>query len=301
MASVEHRTRLRLDTQHIDARPELDAFALQLVHNRHGAAKRGLGALAQMIANDKAYAQQHGWGAALASVLSHHPAYAARHHLSAMLAHPASEPTGGTTPASSSTSASTVSVAAPIVSVATPLPTPTPAPPAAPTGSTPVATDSQAVAVGGALDITIQPGGLAGADVTYIINPQPLPQNMTFNRGTGALTFAPAPGQAGAYQFRVTASNGTQTVVEPVSIAVSQPPLASTAVSGRVVDESGNPLVDLPVSIGENAATTDANGDFTLTGVPSNPSPLSAGGAVASGLGRLGLMAPVDQLLGHAL
>ncbi len=31
--------------------------------------------------------------------------------------------------------------------------------------------------------------------VTFTITPQPLPANMTFNRETGELTFAPGPGQ----------------------------------------------------------------------------------------------------------
>src|SRR5262249_49015088 len=70
-----------------------------------------------------------------------------------------------------------------------------------------VAPQSSPVAVGGALDTTIQPGSLGGSSVTYTITPQPLPANMTFNRQTGALSFAPAPGQAGTYPFSITATS----------------------------------------------------------------------------------------------
>src|SRR5206468_4316883 len=61
------------------------------------------------------------------------------------------------------------------------------------------------VAVGSTLDAVIHPGNLAGPNVVYVIAPQPLPANARFNRGTGELTFVPAPGQAGHYSFTVTA------------------------------------------------------------------------------------------------
>ena len=71
------------------------------------------------------------------------------------------------------------------------------APPSAP-ATTPLADppivvqDPQTIAVGGTLDVTLPNLGLGDSGVTYTI-PQPLPANMTFNRGTGVLTFAPAP------------------------------------------------------------------------------------------------------------
>ncbi len=159
---------------------------------------------------------------------------------------------------------------------------------------------SFSVAVGGVLDATVQPGLASGTGVAYLITPQPLPANMTFNRETGELAFAAAPGQAGTYPFTITATNGSRAFVEPVTITVTQPQRAATAVSGQVVDESGNPLAGMPVAIGTATATTDAQGDFTLTGIGANPGPLSAGGSVATADGRLALSAPVAQLLGHA-
>ena len=77
--------------------------------------------------------------------------------------------------------------------------------------------------------------------------------------------------------------------------------MPSTEVSGQVVDENGNPLAGMPVTIGTATAVTDQQGDFTLTGIPADPGPISAGGSVAEARGPADLTAPVAQLLGHAL
>jgi len=160
---------------------------------------------------------------------------------------------------------------------------------------------SLAVAVGATLEASIVPGGFVGKDVTYTITPQPLPANMTFNLGTGELTFVPGPGQAGAYDFKVVASDGVRSIAQAVRVAVSQPRLAATVVSGRVVDEDGAPLADVPVDLGGVAARTDEKGWFSLVGVPADPGPIHVGGATVEALGRLALSAPVPDLLGHPL
>ena len=142
---------------------------------------------------------------------------------------------------------------------------------------------------------------MGSTGLTYTITPQPLPANMTFNLETGQLTFAPAPGHAGTYDFSVAVDGaaGSGTVVVPVT--VTNPALASTEVSGQVVDENGNPLAGMPVSIDGISVTTDQSGDFTLAGVSANPGPISAGGSAGSAQGRLDLMAPVAQLLNHSV
>ena len=157
------------------------------------------------------------------------------------------------------------------------------------------------VAVGGNLDVTLPNLGLGSTGLTFTITPQPLPANMTFNRGTGELVFEPAPGQAGAADFSVAVSgaSGSGTIVLPIT--VTDPAVPSTEVSGQVVDENGQPLAGMPVSIDDATAVTDPSGDFTLSGVPANPGPIRAGGSVGSAQGRLDLTAPVAQLLGHAL
>ena len=84
-------------------------------------------------------------------------------------------------------------------------------------------------------------------------------------------------------------------------ITVAAPALSSTEISGQVVDENGDPLADMPVTIAGISTVTNSSGDFTLTDVPANPGPISAGGSVGSEQGRLDLTAPVAQLLGHDL
>ena len=178
-------------------------------------------------------------------------------------------------------------VTAPPVSVASITPV-TPA-----TVTTTAAT--RTLAVGEVLDTKIIPGGIAGPGVTYTITPQPLPANMLFDRTTGELTFTPAPGQGGHYQFTVTTNSGLGKASTVVPIDVTAVPLAVATVSGQVVDELGLPLAGMPVALGNATATTDLLGRFTLTGVPANPGPINAGGAVADLQSRQGLLAPVDQ------
>jgi hypothetical protein len=57
---------------------------------------------------------------------------------------------------------------------------------------------------------------------------------------------------------------------EQTAITVTDPVLASTEISGQVVNEYGNPLAGMPVSIGGATAVTNASGYFTLTGVAAN-------------------------------
>ena len=300
------------------ARADLDVnvFATQLVHHPLMAERQGLGALAAMMDQHAGYAARHGWGATLDLVLTQHPAYAARHDLTALMASPATASPGTTSstvttlatptaaatdPASTTTTTSSPAVTNSVSSASAGGSTVAP-PITSPSSPSPVSVTAQSfsVAVGGVLGVTIQPGNLKGTGVTETITPQPLPANMTFNRETGALAFAAAPGQAGTYPFTITATNGSQAYVEPVTITVTQPQMADTEVSGQVVDESGNPLAGMPVAIGTATATTNAQGDFTLAGIAPSPGPLSAGGSVATADGRLALSAPVAQLLGHA-
>ena len=60
-------------------------------------------------------------------------------------------------------------------------------------------------------------------------------------------------------------------------------------------------MANMPVNIDGSSTTTNAAGNFTLTGIAANPGPISAGGSVGSAQGRQDLMAPVAQLLGHAV
>ncbi len=280
-------------------RPDLDAFARDLVGHPGRAARHGLGGLVREMNRHAGFAARHGWGACLAMELRTHPAYAAAHHLTALVspAHPAPSalPASPTrVPVPRTGAAAAPSVAAASGPAATP-----PVTTATDALAGPVVSQTYLVAVGGTLDVTVPGGGLAGPGLTYTITPQPLPANMTFNRGTGALVFAPAPGQVGQYRFNVTVSDGTRSVTEAVPLAVVSTPRPSTEVSGRVVDVSGVPLAGVPVMIGHIEAVTDAAGRFTLKGVPDRPGPLAVDGLHAGGY--LMPMAPVPQFLGHPL
>ncbi len=160
--------------------------------------------------------------------------------------------------------------------------------------------DPLTVAVGGTLDVTIPSAGLGGADLAYVITPQPLPANMTFNRGTGELTFDPAPGQVGTYSFDVAISDGTHTSAVHVPLTVGGPSSATTEVSGLVVDEAGKGLGGVPVMLGDLMTTTDASGEFTLAGIPASPGPLTIDGFQDGAGGRMMFTTPTEQLLGHA-
>ena len=71
-------------------------------------------------------------------------------------------------------------------------------------------------------------------------------------------------------------ASGAGTVVVPVT--ATSPSLAFTEVSGQVVDENGNPLAGMPVSIDGVTVTTDQSGNFTLAGVSAGPGPLAPAG-----------------------
>ncbi len=165
----------------------------------------------------------------------------------------------------------------------------------------PIPSRTPLVAVGSTYyDTQVVPGGITGAGVTYTISPQPLPANASFDRGTGAFTFAPAPGQVGGYRFTVTAADGSRTATQALDVRVVSLPRPSTEVSGQVVDESGRPLANVPVMIGGLGTKTDAKGGFTIAGLPDRPGPLMLDGPHADAAGsRMMLMAPTPQFLGH--
>jgi RHS repeat-associated protein len=297
--SVQGRQVLPVFAAPLPPRHDLDALAAEWAYHPGLAARAGLGGLAQMLDSQTSLARVSGWGAVLAYDLETHPRYTAYYHLTSLLtppvaatkaAPPKPKPVASSQPVTPSKPVTPSQPATPSV---TSKPTPT-----GPT-TTVVAAATPTTEVGQALITSVLPGGLAGAGVVYTITPQPLPAGMSFNRQTGKLRFDPAPGEAGTYAFTVTATNGAQTIVEPVRITVAQQQTATTELSGAVVDEAGRPLAGIPVTLGTATVTTNAQGNFTLMGLPANPGPLSAGGAVGQSEGRLDLTAPVLQLLGH--
>ena len=289
---VQEKTALEVQL----ATGDLGAFALTLAQHPRMAADLGLGALSQALRQHEGYAERHGWGASLVSELTAHPRYTAAHHLMAALTTTPAPPAALVTPPAQTVGTTTQSASPSAGSV-----TPSSPGSSAPAAPSPVTQDPLSVAVGGTLDVTLPGLGLGTSGLTFTITPQPLPANMTFNRETGEFVYSPAPGQAGVTNFAVAVSNGSVSGKIELPVTVTDPALASTEVSGQVVDENGVPLAGMPVTIGGSDAVTNASGQFILTGVPTSPGPISVGGSVAWAQGRLGLTAPVAQLLGHDL
>jgi hypothetical protein len=104
-------------------------------------------------------------------------------------------------------------------------------------------------------------------------NQFPRSERASGGRGRGELVFAPAPGQDGNLRFTVTATNGVRSVTERVPITVTAASQPSTEVSGQIIDETGQPVAGVPVEIGNLKTTSDAQGRFTLAGVPAQPDP----------------------------
>jgi hypothetical protein len=125
---------------------------------------------------------------------------------------------------------------------------------------------------------------------------------MTFDRASGELVFAPAPGQEKVWNINVTVSDGIKSSTVAVPITVTNRQQRSTEVSGQVVDVKSHPLDRVPVMIGSTMTMTDSKGYFTLSHVASQPGPLTLDGYHADAAGDyMMLMAPTAQFLGHAV
>ena len=242
----------------------------------------------------------------------HKPHAKAKHHAKPITITPVATPLGwgkliGSVVTTATTGSSGTRISSPAITTNS-IAAPVTAPPVSVASITPVTPATvtttaapRTLAVGEVLDTKIIPGGIAGPGVSYLITPQPLPANMTFDRTTGAISFRPAPGQEEHYLFTVTAQGGAFSAAVVVPINVTPAAEASTEVSGRAVDELGLPLAGMTVAIGTSTTSTDALGRFLLTGLPANPGPLIVGGQLASAQSRQGIYAPVDELMGRAL
>ncbi|MEM6433273.1 MAG: peroxidase family protein [Cyanobacteria bacterium P01_D01_bin.115] len=102
-----------------------------------------------------------------------------------------------------------------------------------------------------------------GDPITYSLQGTNLPNSKL--DGNGNLVFEPTPNQVGTYDFTVTASDGTTSVSQTVSLTVTPDPITTTRISGQVLDINGNPLANLPLELGRLQAVTDAQGYFTIT------------------------------------
>ena len=140
-----------------------------------------------------------------------------------------------------------------------------------------------------------------------------LPANARLNGGSGKFRFKPLPNQVGSYEVNFRAGDGKEFSSQKVTITVSAPDTNQvTALSSRVLDANAYSadgsivaLAGVRVSVvGSSvpAVSTDAQGRFTLLGIPHGPQTVSldAGGVMgadgatfADFKGRLPIMANV--------
>lgn len=134
----------------------------------------------------------------------------------------------------------------------------------------------QVVPLGQTLHLTLSASGTSGLPILYGAEPLPLPPGAALNGSTGAFSFQPDASQVGTVSLTFTATDGVGSDSQSIDITVTDPG-GPTAITGRVLDGNDaaggttTPIVGLTVSVlGSGVVTTtDGNGDFTLTGVPS--------------------------------
>ena len=80
----------------------------------------------------------------------------------------------------------------------------------------------------------------------------------------GKLSFSPSPEQIGDYDFNVIASDGAEQTIEPATLMVVADTVTTTRVSGFILNTLNEPLVSVPIELGDVQTTTAADGSFTV-------------------------------------
>lgn len=135
----------------------------------------------------------------------------------------------------------------------------------------------QTVALGRSLTLPLTARDVNGDALTFGVAPLPLLANATLGAQSGVFTFRPTADQVGTVQLTFTVSDGIFTASETITITVQGPqPGEVTALTGRVLDTNDfvrgvtTPVVGATVSVLNSgvAASSDADGNFTLSGLP---------------------------------
>ncbi|MDW8266211.1 MAG: peroxidase family protein, partial [Gemmataceae bacterium] len=120
------------------------------------------------------------------------------------------------------------------------------------------------VTPGDVLRVPLQAIDPDGDLVAFSLRPHgPLPTLAL--EGNHQLVVRPTHVELGTYQFDVIATDGSVDVVQTLTLTVAPDPLGRTRLSGVVLDTSGRPVANLPVSLGQVQGLTAADGTFTLT------------------------------------
>ena len=117
------------------------------------------------------------------------------------------------------------------------------------------------------------------APLTFSVTPLPLPQNSSFDMGTGLFSFTPGLGQVGSFDLTFSVTDGTKSDSEIVSVTVTAPVQgAPTSFSGRLLDAVAFADDEIEVAVVNARVSvltldlqptgfhtqTDAQGEFTL-------------------------------------
>jgi RHS repeat-associated protein len=132
---------------------------------------------------------------------------------------------------------------------------------------------NQTVALGTTLTLTVTATDPDNQNITFAITPLPLLAHAAFDVQTGVFTFTPDVSQVGTFTWTFTASDGSAASSEIITVTVTgAPPGGVTGVSGQVREPLGPPIPNIIVTLkGTTFSTrTDAEGRFTLTGLPSD-------------------------------
>jgi hypothetical protein len=96
-----------------------------------------------------------------------------------------------------------------------------------------------------------------------LIGAESLPHG-ELNTTTGQFEFSPSPDDLGTYRVKVQASDGILATTREFTLTVAADPLATTRVSGRVLDVDQTPLSGVRVEVGAVQGLTAADGSFLL-------------------------------------
>lgn len=136
----------------------------------------------------------------------------------------------------------------------------------------------QLAEIGSTLTISLEITGIVEDSLRYTISPIPLPANMLLDSTTGIFTFTPDVDQAGDYDISFAAIDGDIVSTQSTTITVNEiDPTAGTSLQGRLLDANASmvgqsvPIVNATVTLlSVNpilSVTTDANGNFSITGI----------------------------------
>jgi RHS repeat-associated protein len=152
-------------------------------------------------------------------------------------------------------------------------------------GSTTVVVSVSSVASGFSQLVNLSVSGLPGG-VTATFDPQQISAGSTSNLN---INLAQSGLAAGSYPFTLTgtANIDGSDLTRAASAALSVASAGQTTLSGRVLSINNEPVVGATASLDGHSATTDAAGNFLLTGINAGTSrPVQIDGRTASAPGR---------------